>query len=275
VRDYGKVHTKFWSSETTRGLTDDGRMLALYLITSPHSTIAGAFHLPDGYVCEDMQWTLERVAEAFAELLQQGFANRCETTKWVWITKHLEWNPPENPNQRKSAAKVAHGVPVKTCWKLEFMRVCGPSLGIEAAPISNPSPTVAKPFPNQEPEQEPEQEQKQEEGKTRKRAPLVSRPDDVTEQTWTDWTNLRKSKRAPVSETVLEQARKESEKAGIPLERFLTIWCLRGSQGLEAAWLRSDERKNFTDRQSETVRALTGGMANPGGTHAALTYDVD
>ena len=159
MRDYGKVHTSFWSSATIRALTDDGRLLAAYLMTSPHSTIAGVFRLPDGYVCEDMQWTPERVAKAFAELFAKGFGNRCETTKWVWVVKHLDWNPPENPNQRKSAAKVALAVPEECAWKLEFMRVCGPLLGIEPSETVNPSETVPKSFPNQEPEQEQEQEQ--------------------------------------------------------------------------------------------------------------------
>jgi hypothetical protein len=160
MRDYGKVYTKFWESEDIRGLSDAGRLLALYLMTSPHGTIAGVFRLPDGYVCEDMKWTPEMVSLAFAELLGKGFANRCETTKWVWVTKHLEWNPPENPNQRKSAAKVAQSVPNECSWKLDFMRVCGPSLGIDPPKSANPSATVAQPFPNQE--QEQDQEQKQE-----------------------------------------------------------------------------------------------------------------
>jgi hypothetical protein len=158
VRDYGKVHSKFWSSADIRALTDTGRLLAIYLMTSPHSTIAGVFRLPDGYVCEDMQWTPERVAQGFAELLSKGFANRCDTTKWVWVIKHLDWNPPENPNQRKSAMKVALGVADDCCWKLDFMRACGQSLGIETPQKANPSRTVPKPFPNQEQKQEQEQD---------------------------------------------------------------------------------------------------------------------
>lgn len=158
MRDYGKVHAKFWSSATIRGLSDDGRLLALYLMTSPHTTIAGVFRLPDGYVCEDMQWTPERVSEGFRELSSKGFANRCETTKWVWIVKHLDWNPPENPNQRKSAAKVAQGVPADVSWRADFLSAVAGSLGIETAPKVNPSLTVVKPFLNQEQEQKQEQE---------------------------------------------------------------------------------------------------------------------
>lgn len=158
MRDYGKVHVSFWSSPTIRAMSEDGRVLSLYLMTSPHTTIAGVFRLPDGYVCEDLGWTPERVRQGFAELFRNGFGNRCETTKWVWIYKHLEWNPPENPNQRKSAAKCAASIPDECTWKSDFMRVWAEPLGITWAPSPNPSPTVNEPFRNQKQEQEQEQE---------------------------------------------------------------------------------------------------------------------
>lgn len=145
MRDYGKVHTSFWTSETIRSMSEDARNLALYLLTCPHNTIAGVFRLPDGYVCDDMQWTPERVAKAFSETITKGFANRCETTKWVWINKHFEWNPPENPNQRKCAAKIVASVPEQCTWKPAFMRDCAEMIGIKYEPLPNPSPTVPEP----------------------------------------------------------------------------------------------------------------------------------
>ena len=157
MRDYGKVHTSFWTSANIRALSEDGRALAMYLLTSPHGTIAGVFRLPDGYACEDLQWDTARVSKGFAELFDKGFANRCETTKWVWVIKHFDWNPPENPNQKKSAAKVGSQVPDECAWKQEFMRACGVFMGIESAPKTNPSGTLAKPFPNQEQEQDKEE----------------------------------------------------------------------------------------------------------------------
>ena len=81
-----------------------------------------------------------------------------------------------------------------------------------------------------------------EEGTSRKRATPPARPDDVAEQVWTDWLQLRKTKNAPVTETVLTAARAEAAKAGMPLERFLSVWCARGSQGMSADWLKPDER---------------------------------
>ncbi len=76
----------------------------------------------------------------------------------------------------------------------------------------------------------------------KQRADALPCPDDVTEQTWADWLALRKAKRAPVTETVVSQARSESRKAGMSLEAFLAVWCARGSQGLQADWLKPSER---------------------------------
>ena len=111
MRDYGKVFTSFWTSETTRSLTEDGRHLALYLLSSPHTNMIGAFRIPDGYVSEDLQWGLERVNKGFQNLQKEGFATRCETTKWVVIHNFLDWNEIENPNQAKGAIRLLDQVP--------------------------------------------------------------------------------------------------------------------------------------------------------------------
>ena len=76
------------------------------------------------------------------------------------------------------------------------------------------------------------------------RAKALPRPDDVDLQVWTDWVQLRKAKKAPVTETVLKTARKEAALADMPLMAFLEIWCARGSVGLEASWLRKIDGKN-------------------------------
>lgn len=162
LRDYSKVHTAFWTSASIRELSEDGRALALYLLTCPHGTIAGVFRAPDGYVCEDMQWGSERVKKGFQELFDNGFAKRCETTKWVWIVNHLRWNTPDNPNQIKAINKVADTVPSSCGWLSEFHVVAQQVIDATTFKPSkrkgNPSETVPEPFRNQEQEQEQEQE---------------------------------------------------------------------------------------------------------------------
>jgi uncharacterized protein YdaU (DUF1376 family) len=73
----------------------------------------------------------------------------------------------------------------------------------------------------------------------RETATGVACPLDVRDQVWSDWVALRKSKKAPITETVIEGARKEAFKLNWPLDKFLVEWCTRGSQGLKAEWITS------------------------------------
>jgi hypothetical protein len=90
--------------------------------------------------------------------------------------------------------------------------------------------------------------EKETETKKEKKATAVACPPDVSESVWLDWLQLRKAKKAPVTQTVVNSAIKEAEKAGISLNAFLTIWCARGSQGLEASWLKTHERQAFANK---------------------------
>jgi hypothetical protein len=114
--------------------------------------------------------------------------------------------------------------------------------------------------------------------------PQVACPDGVTGQTWTDWLSLRKAKRAPVTETVVNHAKSEAAKAGMSLEAFLKVWCARGSQGLEASWLKPNERAGPAAAQPVgktmqgimSLEALKNGLANAGsgdGNPAALVSE--
>jgi len=68
----------------------------------------------------------------------------------------------------------------------------------------------------------------------REKATIVACPPDVSQQIWNDWVALRKSKKAPITQTVLNGAIAEAKILGWPLEKFLAEWCSRGSQGLTA-----------------------------------------
>lgn len=204
MREYGKVHSSFWSSPTIRSMSEDGRMMALYLMTCPHNTIAGVFRLPDGYVCEDLEWTPERVSAALKETVDKGFANRCETTKWVWIRKHLEWNPPENPNQKKSAAKIVQSIPNECTWRADFIGVSSESIGLQPTQNANPSETVEKPFLNQK--QEQEQKQKKDKG------PRFALPAWVPSDVWQAFEEHRQRLRKPMTDRARVLMLRELEK---------------------------------------------------------------
>jgi hypothetical protein len=160
MREYGRVYCSFWTSEDIRRLSEDGRILALYLLTSPHGTMIGACRLPDGYVCEDLKWSPERVSEGFRNLSENGFATRCEASKWVWISKYLEWNRPENPKQWIGARRIAAQIPDTCCWKIDFEKVFALAAGDLASPKANPSETLPKPFRYQDQDQEKDKEER-------------------------------------------------------------------------------------------------------------------
>ena len=80
-------------------------------------------------------------------------------------------------------------------------------------------------------------------------------PQDVDAGVWDDWKQLRKSKRATVSETVVEGARKEATKAGMSLNQFLKEWCLRGSQGLKAEWIKDKANNQQLTPYQQSVRS--------------------
>jgi hypothetical protein len=86
------------------------------------------------------------------------------------------------------------------------------------------------------------------ETKTETKTKTVEAPEGVSPEVWQDWLQLRKAKKAPVTQTVVNSATKEAEKAGMSLNAFLTIWCARGSQGLQAEWLKSNERQQFANK---------------------------
>jgi len=71
----------------------------------------------------------------------------------------------------------------------------------------------------------------------RESATIVACPLDVSQQVWDDWVTLRKSKKAPITKTVLDGAIAEAKKLGWTLEQFLIEWCNRSSQGLKAEWI--------------------------------------
>lgn len=65
----------------------------------------------------------------------------------------------------------------------------------------------------------------------------LAKPDGVQDQTWRDFLDLRRKKRAPVTETVVTSMAREAAKAGWPLEQALAETVVRGWQSFKAEWV--------------------------------------
>lgn len=59
----------------------------------------------------------------------------------------------------------------------------------------------------------------------------VPRPDDVALDLWDEWCAFRKSKRAPVTQRVLDDTRKKADEIGWSMDKALTHWISQGYAG--------------------------------------------
>lgn len=114
MRPYGRVFTQFWIDEDVKKLSDSAKLLALYLLTSPHSNAVGCFRLPDGYIAGDLDWPVGQVELTMHELLAMGFCIRCNATGFLMIRNYLRFNPIENPNVGKAVARTVEAIPKNT-----------------------------------------------------------------------------------------------------------------------------------------------------------------
>ena len=64
----------------------------------------------------------------------------------------------------------------------------------------------------------------------------ISKPDEVTDQVWADFLQIRKAKRSPLTATALAGIEREAAKAGIGLQQALEVCCESGWVGFKADW---------------------------------------
>ncbi|HZF98277.1 MAG TPA: hypothetical protein VEY92_08555 [Pseudoxanthomonas sp.] len=159
MRDYGTIHRGFWANESLKALDGDCRLLAAYLLTSPHTNMIGAFRLPDAYACDDLGWDAKRLRNCFETLSQAGFIKYSESAKWVWVIKFLHFNKPANPNMVKAAIKLAEGIPASVPFRSEVLaalclgekvsETVSKPLGNTPSPSPSPSPVLEAPAPEE------------------------------------------------------------------------------------------------------------------------------
>ena len=78
----------------------------------------------------------------------------------------------------------------------------------------------------------------------------ISKPEEVANQVWADFLQIRKAKRSPLTATALAGIEREAAKAGIGLQQALEVCCESGWAGFKAEWLQG--------RQSPAQRAQVG-----------------
>jgi uncharacterized phage protein (TIGR02220 family) len=114
MRIYGSVQIAFWENSDIQNLSDQSKLLAIYLLTGPHSNMLGCFRLPDGYITEDLKWEIQNAKKSFNNLSEINFLTRDLDSSWVSIHNFLKWNPIQNPRQGIGIQKLFDMVPMKS-----------------------------------------------------------------------------------------------------------------------------------------------------------------
>jgi hypothetical protein len=111
------------------------------------------------------------------------------------------------------------------------------------------------------PEKRREEERRGEESteeETNKRN--IQKPTEVTDQTWSDFLQHRKAKKAPVTESALSGIEKEARKAGWTLEKAMIECCARGWTGFKAEWVLKDQPKKTQHQLNNEAMARSIGL---------------
>jgi hypothetical protein len=75
MRDYARVSPQFWIGSTGKAIRKRGmecQMVALYLMTSPHSNMLGLYYLPVVYIANDTGMTIEGGFQGPCKALRRG-----------------------------------------------------------------------------------------------------------------------------------------------------------------------------------------------------------
>ncbi len=108
---YSRIEDKFWIDPMVRKMTEDARILFLYILTTPQRNIVGLFHLPSAFACYHLQWTPQRFEKALKELIKANRVKYDFDLELIFIKNFFKYQAPENPNQVKSAIEVLNELP--------------------------------------------------------------------------------------------------------------------------------------------------------------------
>jgi hypothetical protein len=79
-------------------------------------------------------------------------------------------------------------------------------------------------------------------------------PDGISQSVWEDYKTLRKAKKAPVTQRVIDGMQEQADLAGWTLEKAMEECCIRGWQSFKAEWVTTTHKLfNKADVVHQTV----------------------
>lgn len=195
MANYQPVSTRLWQDPKVRSWSNEGKLLATYLLTCHHRSTEGLFFLPRAYMAADLGWSEPQVTEVLSEL--GDFALYDDDAQVVLILNALRYQTPTGVKQVKGAWNRLEGVPATSLWTrfVELVDEHAPDLADELAENPIPHQPVHREYPTDtEPKGYPpsnssscsSSNSSSGSGSARRRATQLPdgwRPDDVTNAT--------------------------------------------------------------------------------------------
>lgn len=179
-------------------------------------------------------------SDCIANVLREFFVRTADGQGW--------WQERIGKEIAKTAAKSEKAAQsAKARWDKEKTDANALPPQSERNATHNPLPNTHNPIPN-------------------KKATVVATPFGVSDSVWQDFVKHRKTKKAQVTQTVIDGIRREAEKAGWTLEDALRETIVRNWQSFKAEWV-ADKTLSKTGETNQKVlsgltRGLIGGAGN-------------
>lgn len=98
---YQKVYVTTWTGESLRSLSDRGKLLWLYLLTCPQTTmVPGVIPTTLGAIAGHLGWSTADVETTLVELTEDGMA-AYDPAGLVWLPNGIDHNPPDSTKNVK------------------------------------------------------------------------------------------------------------------------------------------------------------------------------
>ncbi len=257
MRDYAKITPTFWTGKTGREIRrrgSEGVVVALYLLSSPHSNMLGLFYQPKLYMAHETGLGIEGASKGLQWCIEAGFCSFDDASEMVWVHEMAAYQIGEalsSADKRcKGIQKDYEALPecpflgpffdrYSQAFNLSSRRDFDPTdpsdetRGI-ASPFEAPSKpgtgtgtgTGVPPKPPQAP--------------SKLHAELKSddlEAEGVNPKHAADWLRVRRAKKAPLTRTAWDGVKRDAASAGLSPADAVRIAAENGWQGFKAAWL--------------------------------------
>lgn len=159
---YRKIDPRIWNDTKFRSLSDNGKLVFLFILTHPHMTPIGGIRATVPGLAAELGWQTEAFREAFREAFDKAMVKADKIAPLIWCPNFLKYNRPESPNCVVSWAGGLDDLPECQLKSYILQQVKAFSEGLPEAFRKALPEAFDQPSPHPSPIQEQEQEQEQE-----------------------------------------------------------------------------------------------------------------